>query len=88
MYCRVQYNSRPLAIFQPSDAADRLIQPMVGHLCQSIVFAAIILNCWSIIMLGLSDIIVLAIYYDILKVSISQYFHINYRDTIPVHYFH
>jgi len=38
--------------------------------------------------LGLSDIIVLAIYRDILKVLISRYFLINYRDTIPVHYCH
>ena len=37
---------------------------------------------------GLSNIIVLAIYRDILKVSISQYFLINYHDTIPVHYCH
>ena len=38
--------------------------------------------------LGLSDIIVLAIYHDILKVLISQYFVINYCDTMPVHYCH
>ena len=36
--------------------------------------------------LGLSDIIVLAIYRDILKVSISRYLLINYHDIIPVHY--
>jgi len=47
--CRVQYNGRPSAIFRPSDAADWSIQPMVGHLCRSIVFAAVILYCWSII---------------------------------------
>ena len=40
------------------------------------------------LMLGLSDIIVLAIYRDILKVLISRYFRINYCDTIPVHYCH
>ena len=39
-------------------------------------------------MLGLSDTTVLAIYRDILKVSISQYFVINYHDTMPVHYRH
>ena len=38
--------------------------------------------------LGLSDTTVLAIYRDILKVSISRYFVINYRDTMPVHYCH
>ena len=38
--------------------------------------------------LGLSDTTVLAIYRDIFKVSISQYFVINYRDTMPVHYCH
>ena len=38
--------------------------------------------------LGLSDTTVLAIYRDILKVSISRYFVINYRDTTPVHYCH
>ena len=38
--------------------------------------------------LGLSNIIVLVIYHDILKVSISQYFVINYCDTMPVHYCH
>ena len=37
---------------------------------------------------GLSDTTVLAIYRDILKVSISRYFVINYRDTMPVHYCH
>ena len=37
---------------------------------------------------GLSDTTVLAIYCDSLKVSISRYFVINYRDTIPVHYCH
>ena len=36
--------------------------------------------------LGLSDTTVLAIYHDILKESISRYFVINYRDTMPVHY--
>ena len=36
----------------------------------------------------LSDTTVLAIYRDILKVSISRYFVINYRDTMPVHYCH
>ena len=41
--CKVQYNGRPSAIFRPSDAADRSIQPLVGHLCRSIVFAAVIL---------------------------------------------
>ena len=39
-------------------------------------------------LLGLSDTTVLAIYCDILKVSISRCFVINYRDTIPVHYCH
>ena len=38
--------------------------------------------------LGLSDTTVLAIYRDILKVSISRYLVINYRDTMPVHYCH
>ena len=38
--------------------------------------------------LGLSDTTVLVIYRDILKVSISRYFVINYRDTMPVHYCH
>ena len=38
--------------------------------------------------LELSDTIVLAIYRDILKVSISRYFVINYHDTMPVHYCH
>ena len=38
--------------------------------------------------LGLSDTTVLAIYRDILKVSISRYFVINYRDTMPIHYCH
>ena len=38
--------------------------------------------------LGLSDTTVLAIYRDILKVPISRYFVINYRDTMPVHYCH
>ena len=38
--------------------------------------------------LGLSDTTVLAIYRDILKISISRYFVINYRDTMPVHYYH
>ena len=38
--------------------------------------------------LGLSDTTVLAIYRDILKVSILRYFVINYRDTMPVHYCH
>ena len=38
--------------------------------------------------LELSDTTVLAIYCDILKVSISRYFVINYRDTMPVHYCH
>jgi len=33
-YDSVQYNSgRPLAIFQPSDAVDRSMQPLIGHLC-------------------------------------------------------
>jgi len=30
-----------------SDAADQSIQPLVGHLCQSIVFATVILYYWS-----------------------------------------
>ena len=34
--------------------------------------------------LGLSDTTVLVIYRDILKLSISRYFVINYRDTMPV----
>ena len=38
--------------------------------------------------LGLGNITILAIYRDILKVSISRYFVINYRDTMPVHYCH
>ena len=38
--------------------------------------------------LGLSDIIVLTIYHDILKVLISRYFVINHCDTMPVHYCH
>ena len=37
---------------------------------------------------GLSDIVVLATYRDILKVSILLYFVINYHDTMPVHYCH
>ena len=38
---------------------------------------------------GLSDIgVVLMIYRDILKVSILQYFDINYCDTMPVYYCH
>ena len=40
-------------------------------------------EAWS--QLGLSNIIVLTIYRDILKVLIL---HINYRDTMPVHYCH
>ena len=39
-----------------------------------------IYNYWKV---GLSDTTVLAIYRDILKVSISRYFVINYRDTMP-----
>ena len=38
--------------------------------------------------LGLSDTTVLAIYRDILKISISRYFVINYCDTMHVHYCH
>ena len=38
--------------------------------------------------LGLSDTTVLTIYRNILKVLILQYFVINYRDTMPVHYCH
>ena len=37
---------------------------------------------------GLSDTTVLAIYRNILKVSISRFFVINYRDTMPVHNCH
>ena len=38
--------------------------------------------------LGLSNIIILAIYRNILKVSILRYFLINYRDTISVQHCH
>jgi len=45
-------------------------------------------NEFFVYTLGLSDIIILAIYRDILKVLISRYLLINYHDTIPVHYCH
>ena len=45
-------------------------------------------KCCYVFPLGLSDTTVLAIYRDILKISISRYFVINYRDTMPVHYCH
>ena len=35
--------------------------------------------------LELSDIIILAIHHDILKVSISRYFVVDYYDIMPVH---
>ena len=44
---RVQYNGQPSAIFQPIDAADRSIQPLVSYLWRSIVYATVILYCWS-----------------------------------------
>jgi len=44
---RVKYNGRPSAILRPIDAADRSIQPLVGHLCRSIVYAAVVLHYWS-----------------------------------------
>ena len=44
---------------------------------------------WYVLcILGLSDTTALAIYRDILKVLISRYFVINYRDTMPVHFRH
>ena len=55
------------------------------------VSVSLVCVCWtpsSIYSVGLSDTTVLAIYRDILKVSISRYFVINYRDTMPVHYCH
>ena len=45
-------------------------------------------KCHFDLCLGLSDTTVLAIYRDILKVLISRYFVINYRDTMPVHCCH
>ena len=48
----------------------------------------LILNTAEHCVLGLSDTTVLSIYRDILKVSILRYFVINYRDTMPVHYYH
>ena len=45
MSVHVQFNGWPLTISRPSDAANRLIQLMVSHLCRSIVFAAVILYC-------------------------------------------
>ena len=45
-------------------------------------------SSFSVNLLGLSDTTVLTIYCDILTVSISRYFVINYRDTRPVHYCH
>jgi len=43
---------------------------------------------WWACPLGLSNIIILAIYFDILEVSTSWHFIINYRDIMPAHYRH
>ena len=64
------------------------LSPQIKGIYTSIYTLRCILGKWLHFKLGLSDTTVLAIYRDILKVSISQYFVINYRDTMPVHYCH
>ena len=55
----VQCNGQPLAIFQPSDAVDRLMQPMVGHLCHQFFY-----NCNTVFLVFITCII---IHYLLLK---------------------
>ena len=56
--------------------------------CVCVCMFVCVCVCVCVYVLGLSDTTLLAIYRDILKVSISRYFVINYRDTMPVHYCH